>query len=378
MKKILNSLPFKLLLGVAVGIVLGLVANEAVMNVVVTIKQVLGQIITFCVPLIVIGFIAPSITKLGHNASRMLGIALITAYVSSVGAALMSTAAGYTLIPHLSIVSQVDGLRELPEVGLAITWTKSKMMESLLDEVQNIVLAIVTKIIIPILPFFIASTFCGLAYEGTITKQFPVFIKVIIIVMIGHYIWMALLYGVAGAYSGQNPLEVVKHYGPAYITAVGTMSSAATLAVALRCAKKSSVLRKDMVDFGIPLFANIHLCGSVLTEVFFVMTVSQILYGKIPSVGTMILFCVLLGIFAIGAPGVPGGTVMASLGLITGILLFDGTGTALMLTIFALQDSFGTACNVTGDGALTLILTGYANNHHIAEEKREVEVAEVQ
>ena len=116
MKKILNSLPFKLLLGVAVGIVLGLVANEAVMNVVVTIKQVLGQIITFCVPLIVIGFIAPSITKLGHNASRMLGIALIIAYVSSVGAALMSTAAGYALIPHLSIVSQVDGLRELPEV----------------------------------------------------------------------------------------------------------------------------------------------------------------------------------------------------------------------------------------------------------------------
>ena len=124
-------------------------------------------------------------------------------------------------------------------VGLAITWTKSKMMESLLDEVQNIVLAIVTKIIIPILPFFIASTFCGLAYEGTITKQFPVFIKVIIIVMIGHYIWMALLYGVAGAYSGKNPIEVVKHYGPAYITAVGTMSSAATLAVALRCAKKN-------------------------------------------------------------------------------------------------------------------------------------------
>ena len=381
MKKILNSLPFKLLLGVAVGIVLGLVANEAVMNVVVTIKQVLGQIITFCVPLIVIGFIAPSITKLGHNASRMLGIALIIAYVSSVGAALMSTAAGYALIPH--------GLRELPEVlfqleipaimnvmsalalslmvGLAITWTKSKMMESLLDEVQNIVLAIVTKIIIPILPFFIASTFCGLAYEGTITKQFPVFIKVIIIVMIGHYIWMALLYGVAGAYSGKNPIEVVKHYGPAYITAVGTMSSAATLAVALRCAKKSSVLRKDMVDFGIPLFANIHLCGSVLTEVFFCMTISKILYGKLPGIGTMILFCLLLGIFAIGAPGVPGGTVMASLGLITGVLMFDDAGTALMLAIFALQDSFGTACNVTGDGALTLMLTGYAEKHGIQE-----------
>ncbi|HIR98215.1 MAG TPA: dicarboxylate/amino acid:cation symporter [Candidatus Merdisoma faecalis] len=390
MKKIVKSLPFKLLVGVIVGMLLGLVANEAVMNVVVTVKQLLGEVINFCVPLIVIGFIAPSITKLGSNASRMLIVALLLAYVSSIGAALASMAAGYAVIPHLSIVSEVEGLRELPEVvfdlkipavmdvmsalafslliGLGVTWTKSKRTEELLDEFQAIVLSIVSKVVIPVLPFFIASTFCGLAYEGTITKQLPVFIQVILIVMAGHYLWMALLYILAGIYSGKNPLEVVKHYGPAYITAVGTMSSAATLAVALRCAGKSRVLRQDMVDFGIPLFANIHLCGSVLTEVFFVMTVSQILYGEIPSLSTMILFCLLLGVFAIGAPGVPGGTVMASLGLITGVLLFDATGTGLMLTIFALQDSFGTACNVTGDGALTLILTGYAEKHHIEAE----------
>lgn len=391
MQKFFKSLPFKLLVGVIAGIVIGLVANETVMNVVVTIKQVLGQLITFCVPLIVIGFIAPSITKLGNNASRMLGVALVLAYVSSVGAALASMAAGFGLIPHLSIVTDVEGLKELPAVlfeleippvmsvmsalafsllvGLGVTWTKSRQLETILNEFQSVVLSIVTKVVIPILPFFIASTFCGLAYEGSITKQFPVFLKVIVIVMAGHYLWMLLLYVLAGAYAGKNPVEVVKHYGPAYITAVGTMSSAATLAVALRCAKKSSVLRQDMVDFGIPLFANIHLCGSVLTEVFFVMTVSQILYGKLPSLGTMVLFCLLLGIFAIGAPGVPGGTVMASLGLITGILLFDGTGTALMLTIFALQDSFGTACNVTGDGALTLMLTGYVEKHHIRAEE---------
>ena len=129
-----------------------------------------------------------------------------------------------------------------------------------------------------------------------------------------------------------------------------------------------------MVDFGIPLFANIHLCGSVLTEVFFVMTVSKILYGEIPPMGTMLLFCALLGVFAIGAPGVPGGTVMASLGLITGVLGFDDTGTALMLTIFALQDSFGTACNVTGDGALTMILTGYAKKHHVEEQKLTIDL----
>ncbi|MDB8726369.1 dicarboxylate/amino acid:cation symporter [Mediterraneibacter gnavus] len=396
MKKILKSLPFQLLLGVIIGIVLGLISNEAVMNVIVTIKFVLGELINFCVPLIVIGFIAPSITKLGKNASRILGVAVLLAYVSSVLAALGSMAAGYGLIPHLSIVSEVDGLKELPEIvfqleipqimsvmsalafsilmGLAATWTRAETVIRLLDEFQQIVLMIVSKIVIPILPVFIALTFWSLAYEGTITKQLPVFLKVVLIVMVGHFIWMAVLYAVGGIYSGNNPWKVVKHYGPAYITAVGTMSSAATLAVALKCARKSEpVLRDDMVSFGIPLFANIHLCGSVLTEVFFVMTVSQILYGKVPSVGTMILFCALLGIFAIGAPGVPGGTVMASLGLITGVLGFDATGTALMLTIFALQDSFGTACNVTGDGALTMILTGYAKRHNIEQQTETIE-----
>ena len=392
MKKIAQSLPVRLLAGVIIGIAVGLISNESFMNIIVTVKHLLGQVITFCVPLIVIGFIAPSITRLGKSASRMLSVALVLAYTSSVGAALVSMVAGFNIIPHLSIESTAEGLKELPEVifelsipqimsvmsalvfsvliGLAVTWTKADRTAELLEEFQKIVLEIVTRVIIPILPVFIACTFCALSYEGTITRQLPVFLKVIIIVMIGHYLWMTLLYLIAGAYSGKNPLEVVKHYGPAYITAVGTMSSAATLAVALRCARKSSVLRKDMVDFGIPLFANVHLCGSVLTEVFFVMTVSQILYGSMPSFGTMVLFCVLLGIFAIGAPGVPGGTVMASLGLITGILLFNDTGTALMLTIFALQDSFGTACNVTGDGALTLILTGYADRHGITEKSK--------
>ncbi len=391
--KLVKSLPFKLLMGVVIGILIGQFLPEggALLQIVVTAKYIMGQLINFCVPLIIIGFIAPSIVKLGSNASRMLGVALILAYVSSLGAALFSTAAGNAIIPHLNIVSSVDGLREVPSpvfqlaipqimsvmsalvisvmVGLAAAWTKAKVISMALQEFQEIVLMIVTKVIIPILPFFIATTFCTLSYEGTITKQLPVFLIVVVIVMVGHYIWLALLYGLAGAYSGTNPMDVLRHYGPAYITAVGTMSSAATLAVALRCARKAKTLRSDMVDFGIPLFANIHLCGSVLTEVFFVMTVSKILYGQLPSVGTMILFCALLGIFAIGAPGVPGGTVMASLGLITGVLGFDETGTALMLTIFALQDSFGTACNVTGDGALTLMLTGYAKKHGIAEQK---------
>ena len=393
---LVHSLPFRLLVALAVGIGIGLALSAAdgaaitvgLLNIIVTVKYIVGQFVSFCVPLIIIGFIAPSITRMGNNASRMLIVALCVAYVSSIGAALLATGAGFTILPFMNISPEVDGLKELPPVifelsipqimpvmsalvfsvlvGLSAAWNRSRQITAVLEEFQQIVLSIVTKFVIPVLPILIGCTFCTLAYEGTITKQLPIFLIIIIIVMIGHYIWLALLYGIAGAYSGRNPLNVLRNYGPAYMTAVGTMSSAATLSVALECAKKSEpTLRDDLVNFGIPLFANIHLCGSVMTETFFVMAVSKMLYGEFPSLGKMLLFCLLLGVFAIGAPGVPGGTVMASLGLITGVLGFDENGTALMLTIFALQDSFGTACNVTGDGALTLFLTGYAEKHGI-------------
>ena len=395
-----HSLPFRLVLALVIGLVSGLVMNSmeesslvtGILNVIVTVKYISGQFISFCVPLIVIGFIAPSITRMGNNASRMLGFALLIAYVSSIGAAFSSTIAGFAILPHLSIDPNVDGLKELPNVifqlqippimsvmtalffsvtvGLAAVWNHATVTTNILEEFQKIVLSIVTKFLIPVLPLLIGTTFCTLAYEGSITKQLPIFLIIIVIVMIGHYLWLTLLYGIASVYSGRNGMNIIKNYGPAYMTAVGTMSSAATLSVALQCARKSEpTLRDDLVNFGIPLFANIHLCGSVMTETFFVMAVSKMLYGEFPSVGKMILFCLLLGVFAIGAPGVPGGTVMASLGLITGVLGFDESGTALMLTIFALQDSFGTACNVTGDGALTLILTGYAEKHGIKEAK---------
>ena len=232
--KIIKSLPFKLLVGVVLGILIGLVIpNGGILQVIVTVKYILNQLISFCVPLIIIGFIAPSIVKLGSNASRMLGVALLIAYVSSVGAALFSMAAGYAIIPNLNIVSTVDGLKEVPEaifqldipaimsvmsalvfsvlVGLAATWTNAKVIANVLQEFQEIVLKIVTKVIIPILPIFIACTLCTLSYEGTITKQLPIFLIVVIIVMIGHYIWLALLYGLGGAYSGTNPMEVLKH-----------------------------------------------------------------------------------------------------------------------------------------------------------------------
>lgn len=385
MKKLKDELIFKLLIAVAIGLVIGFIANENIMAGVVIIKDVLGQLIFFTVPLIILGFVAPSIASLKKSATKMLYFAISVAYISTLGAAIFSMVSGYIIVPMLEINSVVDNLKELPElifqlqvtpimsvmsalvlslmIGLAVSSTQSSTFEKILNELQNIVLKIVTSFIIPILPFFIGSTFATLAYVGSIQQHLPVFLIVIIIAIIGQWIWLAVLYTIAGIYSKEDPKEVFKHYLPAYFTAIGTMSSAATLPVSLNCANKSKVLKKESINFGIPLFSNIHLCGSVLTEVLFVMVVSQVLYGTLPNMVDMLLFITLLGLFGIGAPGVPGGTVMASLGLIIGILGFGTEGTALIMTIFALQDSFGTACNVTGDGALTLMLSKFSSKN---------------
>ena len=379
------ALVFKLLAGLVVGALLGFVANESVMNVIVSVRHILGQIIFFLVPLVIVGFITPAIIRLGQQASKILVVAVLLAYVSSLGAALFSTFSGYLIIPHLSISSATETLRTLPKMvfqldipplfsvmsaltlallfGLGVALTKSETMSKLFAELEKVVSWLINKVMIPILPFFVGLSFMGLAYEGSLTRHLPVFVSMVALVIVGQFIWLAVLYGIGGLVSRRNPSQVFRHYLPAYLTAVGTMSSAATLPVALECARRSPVLSRTMVEFMIPLGATVHLCGSVLTETFFVMTISLILYGALPSVGTMILFCVLLGIFAVGAPGVPGGTVVASLGIVTGVLGFDPTGVALLIAIFALQDSFGTACNVTGDGALALILEGVFNDN---------------
>ena len=381
MKKFFNNTIVQLLVAVIVGIIAGFYVEGSVLSAIVSIKHLSGQIIFFLVPLIILGFIAPSIAHLRSNASKMLLFAFGIAYLSSVGASFFGAGVGYQVIPHLQIASDANVLKPLPEnilkidippvmnvmtalvlaalIGLATAWVKSDEFSRLLDTFQKMVLELVKKILLPVLPIFIATNFCILSYQGAVTKQLPVFVSILLVVIVCHYIWLALLYGIAALYSKKNSMKVLKFYGPAYLTALGTMSSAATLGVALDCAHKSPILRKEISDVTVPLFANIHLCGSILTETVFVMTVSQLLYGSMPNFFTLALFILLLGLFAIGAPGVPGGTVLASLGLIISVLQFDEAGTALLLTIFALQDSFGTACNVTGDGALTLITDTY-------------------
>ncbi len=381
MKKFFNNTIVQLLIAVIVGIVAGFYVEGTALSAIVSLKHVSGQVIFFLVPLIILGFIAPSIAHLRSNASKMLLFAFGIAYLSSVGASFFGAAVGYQVIPHLDIASDANALKSLPEnmlkidippvmnvmtalvlaalIGLATAWVKSDEFVRLLDTFQKMVLELVKKILLPVLPVFIFSNFCILSYQGAVTKQLPVFLSILLVVIVCHYIWLALLYGIASLYSRKNGWNVLKYYGPAYFTALGTMSSAATLGVALHCAHKSPILRKEISDVTVPLFANIHLCGSILTETVFVMIVSKLLYGTLPDPFTLVLFILLLGLFAIGAPGVPGGTVLASLGLIISVLQFDEAGTALLLTIFALQDSFGTACNVAGDGALTLITDTY-------------------
>lgn len=392
-KSIFSNTLFWLVLALVLGIVLGTVVGEQAMGVILAIKQITGQIIFFLVPLIIIGFIAPSIASISGNASKLLLFTFGLAYLSSEGAAFFALGTSRLIIPSLNI-GQAQAQTPLPDMlfnleippvmsvmsalvlaiflGLSVAWVRSEAWTRLLNDFREMVLLLVKKVMIPILPFYVATNFCALAYQGML-KQLLIFFLIILFAVIGHFIWLFVLYFSASVYSGKNGWQVVKHYAPAYFTALGTMSSAATLGVALECAHKSEVLDDDTIDFALPLFNNIHLCGSVLTEVFLVSAVSIVLYGALPTIGSMILFVLLLGIFAIGAPGVPGGTVMASLGLVISVIMvpdsagtlhhFTDAGTSLLITIFALQDSFGTACNITGDGALTLIVNTFKAKH---------------
>lgn len=381
---------YRLILKLAAGIVIGALVGQnapgtgwgpGVMQVVGSVKYLSGQIIFYVVPLVVLAFIGPAIIRVGAKANRMLLTAVSLCYVSSVCAACLSWGGGTLLFPFLNIPPAADATENLlPDLlfkfdiaplmtvmtalatsiffGLAVLRSKSKTLETVWNEFERCILALVGMTVVPLLPFFVGATFTELAYAGLLARQLPVFLQIIALAILGQFVWMFLLYAVGAAVSGRNPWQVVRHYGPAYLTAIGTMSSAATLPVSLECARRSSALSRETTDFMIPLGATMHLCGSVLTETLFVMVISHILYGAVPAAGTMLLFVILLGFFAVGAPGVPGGTVMASLGIVVSVLGFDANGTALLIAIFAIQDSFGTACNVTSDGALAMIVEG--------------------
>lgn len=387
MKRLLSSTTIRLFLGVVGGVIIGLLASEDVIGFILPIKHILGQIIFFLIPLIIFGFITPSITRLKRNASKLLGMSLLLAYVSCIGSASLGAFVGYIAIPLLNITPDAGVTNVVPEmlfkldipplmsvlsalifaflIGLSVIWTNASKIEAALYEFQSLIFALVKKVLIPILPFFIAANFSILAYEGTLASRLPVFLAILLITVLCHIIWLSFLYISSGIYAGINPWKVLKYYGPVVLTALGTQSSAASLGVAIEQTKKSPVLKSDIRDFSIPLLGNIHFPGSILDVVFLSLAVSQLLYGTMPDVSKLLVFIPLLGIFAIAAPGLPGGTLITSLGLIHAVLGIDEAGIALMITIFALLDSFGTTHNITSDGALTLTLSAYSDKNNL-------------
>lgn len=384
MKGFFNNTSARLIFAVISGLLIGSFANENIISIILPIKHLLGQIIFFLIPLIVFGFIAPAITRLKNNASKLLRLSLIMAYVSCVGSATLAAIVGYKTIPLIDISSTESTVRALPNmifrldippimtvlsalflafiIGIGVLITKSNKIESGLYEFQNIVFVTVKRILIPLLPFFIAVNFAIFAYEGDILSKVPLFLLIIVITIICHIIWLTFLYVSAGIYSGKNPWQVIKHYGPVVLTALGSQSSAASLGIAIEVTRKCKVLDDEVRSFSIPLFGNIHFPGSVLDIVFLVLAVSYLQYGILPEIDKLLLFIPLLAIFGVAAPGLPGGTLFASLGLIQAVIGIDEAGIAVMVTIFALLDSFGTAHNITSDGALSLILSKYQNS----------------
>lgn len=369
----------KLALGIVIGIAVGLIAPEFLSRTIVTFKGIFGQLLEFTIPLIIIFFIASGIASFGKHSGKMLGMTSFFAYTSSILAGTLAFIVATIFIPMLAGVGsgkaeEAAGFEPFFELtidpiagvmtalvaafvfGIGITRINSPTLKSFFDEGKEITERMIWKIIIPVLPFYIASIFAELAADGTVFETLKAFGLVLLMAVIVHWIWLFVLYIVAGSFTGKNPFTALKNMLPAYFTGLGTMSSAATIPVTVRQTKQNNV-RESLADSAVPLCATIHLSGSTITLVLCsvaVMVLSNDL--SMPTFASMLPFILMLGIIMIAAPGVPGGAVMAALGLLSTMLAFDDTALGLMIGLYMAQDSFGTATNVTGDGAIALMV----------------------
>lgn len=383
--KLLKSTAFVLIIAILIGSIVGfgikflpedaiIVAREILMS----LKTLTGQIIFFMVPLLIIGCVTPSITRLSSNVSRLLVFTITLAYLSSIFAAMFSLGVSHFVVPMLDFGSQ-QSVIELPRkplvnltfptmdtmsalllaivIGLGIVWTKFSAAAKAMEKFQEMILVIVKRILLPLLPVFVGCNFALLAYTGQISNM-GIFLPVIVMIVTCQLVWIFVMYTVASIYSGKNGWEVLRYYPKAYFTALGSMSSAATLPFALECIAKSPVVKKETYDFTLPLFSNLHLCGSVIAEMALVTTTYYTFYHTLPSTTSLIIFAIVACVIAIGSPGVPGGLNVAC-STILGTIILGGenveTFIGVMTAIYTVQDGFGTACNVTTDGALTLI-----------------------
>ncbi|MCK8817549.1 dicarboxylate/amino acid:cation symporter [Natroniella sulfidigena] len=379
----LGLLP-KLLLGIVFGIIVGLFFPNWFARAFYTITNVFGEFLMYIVPLIILGFIVPGIAELGDKAGKLLGITVGTAYLSTVIAGVIAYFIGDAILPSIIADGAVQSAEnggiepflaiEMPPLmgvmtalitsfllGLGISQIKDEqnvILDFMYDFRKIIVLAI-EKVIIPFLPLYIAGVFADMAATGEVFETLGVFGQVFALVIALHLGYLVVLFLVAGQRSGSNPFKSLKNMVPAYTTALGTMSSAATLPVTLKNAKKNEV-SEEVADFAIPLSATIHLAGSTITLVLCALTV-LLLHGGQPALAEFLPFIMSLGVVMVAAPGVPGGAVMAAMGLMTTILGFSEPQQALMIGLYMAQDGFGTACNVTGDGAIAMIVDSISN-----------------
>ena len=383
MKK-LGLLP-KLIVGLIAGIIVGKIGFIPLLRVMLTFNGLFGNFLQFVIPLIILGFVAPGIGDLGKKAGKLLAVTTVLAYGSTIvsgsvafftnsillkkilptGAALAEGShpeagllSGYLTVDMPPIMGVMTALLMAFIIGIGIAIVEGTTLKNLMNEVQTIVEKIITNIIIPFLPLYIAGIFANMTYAGEIIKIMSVFAKVFGIIIILHFVILLVQYTIAGTLSGANPLLLLRKMLPAYFTAIGTQSSAATIPVTLNQTKENGV-NEGIADFTIPLCATIHLSGSTITLVSCSMAV-MMLNGMPITFSGMFGFILMLGVTMVAAPGVPGGAVMAALGLLESMLGFGPELTSLMIALYLTQDSFGTACNVTGDGAIAIMVNKVA------------------
>lgn len=380
-KKGLGLLP-KLIIGIVLGIIFGIIFPEPLMRIVNTFASLFGNYLNFVVPLIIIGFVVPGIADIGKGAGKLVGFTVFLSYASTVIWAIFAYVISIGIFPKIIDFSKYatqanfEGKLlkpffeiEMPPLynitsailiafilGIGISIVKNKTMLNFFNGFQGIINHVLGKTIIPVLPFYIAVIFAELAYSGQIVEILSVYGRVFVAVLIVQVIVILLEYLIASIYSGRRITitELIKNVIPAYLTGIGTQSSAATIPVNLETAKANGVA-KEIRDFLIPLTATIHFAGSSIAITMF--AISVMMMDSIPiTFGKIFGFIMLMGITMVAAPGIPGGAVMAALGLLQGMLGFNEAQLALMIALYISQDSFGTATSVAGNNAVAVIV----------------------
>lgn len=369
----------RIIIAIVLGVGLGLVLPLPAVRVFVTINSIFSHFLQFLVPLIIIGLITPAISDIGKGAGRLLLLTTIIAYGDTVFSGFLSYFTSSSIFP--SLIDDGDGLEKVAAikslepfftinipplvdvmsalvtaftVGLGIAFLDSKTLKAGFDEFKDIVTKTIEVALIPLLPVYIFGIFLEMSHTGQAWRVLNVFIAIIGVIFAMHIFLLVLQYCVAGAIVHRNPFRLLWNMMPAYFTALGTSSSAATIPVTLKHTLKNGV-NEGVAGFVVPLCATIHLSGSCLKIV--ACSVALMLMTGMPfNLGMFSGFIFMLGVMMVAAPGVPGGAIMAALGVIQSILGFDAQQQALMIALYITMDSFGTACNVTGDGAIALVI----------------------